>query len=357
MVREKVPGLTGIYIRNAKFGKVAYYFTFGKSGFFKAGDSLEQAIKAREDYITQQKKDSKFFGDLFEQYIELKKLSAPSKGKAMGYALKNHYQDFVSKHVAMISSTDIANLILKKDISAGSKEQLLNHLKSFYSHLISEGIVEVNPVVKVRVKGAHHFRERFLSLNEVMDIIDILAGQGWFGAMAQALLGCEMGLRRSEMWTTPHNRKITGKDMGIRWENIDFDDMKVRLKRKGGKIHVMDMTERVASALRKLGPKESGPVFTQDHSGQLRSAITMLGLNDGLDYKDQDDRLRWVSIHTFRHTFGTYLAKTTKDLLLTSRMMNHSFSSTTQRYAHMIDADATNASRQLSAMYAGGYNG
>ena len=130
--------------------------------------------------------------------------------------------------------------------------------------------------------------------------------------------------------------------------------MKIRLKRKGGKIHVLPMTERVASALEKLGSKASGPVFTRDHQPQIAAVIKKLGLNNGLDYNNQEDRLRWVSIHTLRHTFGTYLAQGTKDLLLTSRMMNHSFAATTMRYAHMIDDDAMAASNKLSEMYANG---
>ncbi len=63
--------------------------------------------------------------------------------------------------------------------------------------------------------------------------------------------------------------------------------------------------------------------------------------NTGLDYKD--DRKKWVSLYTLRHSAATQMLRNTKSLKAVGKVLNHSDQRVTQRYADALDEEKDEA--------------
>ncbi len=63
--------------------------------------------------------------------------------------------------------------------------------------------------------------------------------------------------------------------------------------------------------------------------------------NTGLDYKD--DRSKWVSLYTLRHSAAVQILRSTKSLKATGAVLNHSDQRVTERYARILDAEKDGA--------------
>ncbi len=65
--------------------------------------------------------------------------------------------------------------------------------------------------------------------------------------------------------------------------------------------------------------------------------------NKGLEYKDSDDRMKWASLYTIRHTSLTNVYNRTKDIYIAQKLANHSDSKMTERYTKVKDEQKINA--------------
>lgn len=364
-VRTKMKGHPGIYVYAGK-GKVngiqplTFYFTFQKSGYVKVGTnlegySIEDAKTKRSEYIRAVRhgeapvvtSSNHTFGAEFERFLAHVAVVTPTQIMKDRYAYRQHLKKaFGKRPVVSINKNEILFLMAtleKSGLSSSTRSGILGAIKRFYMFLLAEGARLLDPTIGVTVKSTAGNKERYLDLGEIDSMLDLCDKHGWSEARAMILLGVEMGLRRSEMFTSITDRATTGSDRSLMWERINFTTGNVTLFRKGGKYHTLPMTPRIREALVALGPKASGPVFTKSQHQRIQQIISMLGFNKGLDYKNPEDRVRWVSVHTLRHTFGSWLAMRTKDLLLVSKLMGHNHVMTTTLYAHLINGELDNA--------------
>ena len=382
--RTKVKGQPGLYIYAGQ-GRIngkqplCFYFVYRKSGYIKVGwnhegFTLEDAKAQRDKYVHamrngEQKPDPKKFevdfksaGKMFLQH--LKDTHVPS-WKNDTSIFNNHLaKHFGREPISLINTTSIEKLMgkLTRTYSTNYQSAIIGVLRRFFKYLKSEGYCKEDPSKRMRVKKKVQIKDRYLEIWEIDAMLaycdekvaaarTISKKRTWKEVRAQILLGVEMGLRRSEMYTPPGVVELRGHDYSLLWERINFETGSIRIVGKGDKERTIKMTPRVKDALIALVPKMRGKVFTTLHNKRILAVFDELGFNEGLDISNTEDRRVWCSMHTLRHTFGTYAMMKLKRPHLVAELMGHTTIQTTAVYAHLIKGSDDQAMDELGEWY------
>jgi len=136
-------------------------------------------------------------------------------------------------------------------------------------------------------------------------------------------------------------RKRNILDLSV--DETDFSARVIRVKQKGGRTHNLPMSDEVYRVLEEIRP-ESGFYFLNPKTGRPFQRIgktfstvkTAAGISKEFRY------------HDLRHSAATKLLKATGNLKLTARVLGHSSTRVTERYAHVLDDDLRAAVEVLS---------
>ena len=122
-----------------------------------------------------------------------------------------------------------------------------------------------------------------------------------------------------------------GNTFALDWTQVDFQartiTVRMKSKKRGGKVHILPISDEMLVLLGNQGPKEKGPVFT--YKGQrirsYRTAWKAACRRAGVE------GLRW---HDLRHTVGTRLVQRDHDISEVQEYLGHADITTTRRYVH-----------------------
>ena len=240
-----------------------------------------------------------------------------------------------SKKAEAISRTEVARLHLAMALTPYQANRMLAMLGSLYAFAERRGLVPgVNPVRKIE-RYSESRRERFLNTQELQRLGDALKraeGNGVtaedgtverispFAAAALRLL-LFTGCRLSEI-------------LELRWEHVDFERGLLFLpdSKTGRKTIVLN-----APALTVLIDLPRIPGNPHVIGGQ-KPGSAMTDLKRPWQRVCRDAAISGVRLHDLRHTFASYGAGSSLGLPIIGKLLGHSQSATTARYAH-LDAD------------------
>ena len=215
--------------------------------------------------------------------------------------------------------------------TAGRK---LSALRSFFKHLLREGILTENPFASVRQPRKEHRLPQLLDEQEVGELLAAPDKSKFGGARDRAIL--------ETLYSTGAR---VGELVGMDLEDIDFVTEAVRVRGKRKKERLLPLGSFAVGALRHyLERREvlAGRVaihrralFVNNRGGRLtdRSVRRMLD-----KYVLQIGIGRKISPHTLRHSFATHLLNNGADLRSVQELLGHESISTTQIYTHLTTA-------------------
>src|SRR5262249_22565631 len=129
--------------------------------------------------------------------------------------------------------------------------------------------------------------------------------------------------------------------------HVDFNLNVINvLKTKSGKarrIPIDPKGEAYAILQRLCQESKSEYVFTSPHGGGKFTNVAK-SLAAACEEAEVED----VTIHTFRHTFGTRLAAAGASIRTIKELMGHQDIKTTERYVHLVESEAHRAIAKLS---------
>lgn len=208
----------------------------------------------------------------------------------------------------------------------------LSAISGYYAYAEDEGLIERNPVGRVRRPKVNDETPRFgLDRDEVGRLLEVAERKPRDYALA--LLLVLNGLRISEVLAA--DVTDLGDERGHRV---------LRVARKGGKASIVPLAPRTASAATAmLDGREEGPLFVTRSGARLdRQAawkiIKRLAKAAGID--------KAISPHSLRHTFVTAALDAGVALHVVQDAAGHADPRTTQRYnraRHSLDGHATYA--------------
>ncbi len=202
----------------------------------------------------------------------------------------------------------------------------LASLRSFYRFLLKEGAIKNNPVGVLRSPRKQRILPKFLSLQEVESLFNVIDKESPQGRRDSAILETlySTGIRVSELVTL---------DMG----DVDTLSEVVKVKGKGKKERIVPIGGYALEAIRaylvvRKGKENCPALFLNKHGGRLttRSVARMLE-----KYAKLSGMRHNPSPHTLRHSFATHLLDRGADLRAVQEMLGHSSLSSTQVYTHV----------------------
>lgn len=200
-------------------------------------------------------------------------------------------------------------------------------LKSFFTYLYNERIIDRNPAAEVSFPRREKPLPRFLYNGEVERILDFPV-ESFPDFRDRAILETfyATGARVSELAVAEY-------------VDLDLNARSLRVLGKGARERVVFLTDDAVKRIReylaerrKLFGSLDGPLFVNARGGRL-SARGIFGIVD--KRSRAAGLLARVSPHTLRHSFATELLNNGADIRAVQEMLGHRNISTTQVYTHV----------------------
>jgi integrase/recombinase XerD len=274
----------------------------------------------------------------FEAYLQLEKGLAQASVFAYMNDLKKLDEYFQIKSFEIpVQSLKLGQLqeflqyLNELGFAAASQARMLSGIKSFFSFLVLEKILDISPAELLETPKLSKKLPEVLSYEEIemmLDSIDLSKPEGHRNrAMIEVLYAC--GLRVSE---------LTGLRISSLYPEIGF----VRVIGKGNKERLVPIGE---SALKQVSfyledrkqmdnidKKSEDIVFLNRRGKQLTRIMIFLIVKEAALAAGIDKN---VSPHTFRHSFATHLLEGGADLRIVQQLLGHESITTTEIYTHL----------------------
>ena len=216
-------------------------------------------------------------------------------------------------------------------ISARSIARIHSGLRSFYSYILLEGMIETNPTALLESPKKGVRLPEVLSTEEIdaiLSVIDLSLLEGQRDkAVIELLYSC--GLRVTEL-------------CNLKMHDLFLEEGFLRVVGKGNKERLVPMSPK---AVKELGlwfptrniilPKagEEDYVFLSVRRRQHLSRITVF--HNLRLYAERAGIKKTISPHTLRHSFATHLLEGGANLRVIQAMLGHEQISTTEIYTHI----------------------
>lgn len=207
-------------------------------------------------------------------------------------------------------------------------------VRGFYKHLLLDRVIAANPADDLRPPRAWRELPRYLSIEEVDQLLtapDVTTPRGLRDRTLIELLYAT-GLRVSEL-------------VGLKPSDLHLDVGYLTCIGKGSKERVVPIGAQAIEWMRRY-LREARPALLKGHqsawlfpNGRGTSPLTRVGFWKLLKrYAVHSGVTTDVSPHTLRHSFATHLLDRGADLRAIQMMLGHADLSTTQIYTHVLEA-------------------
>ena len=208
--------------------------------------------------------------------------------------------------------------------------RILSSLRSFYSYLVIQNKIEINPFKLIRNPKKENKLPIFLSYEEFIEILDKIKEDNELNIRNKLII--EMlyatGLRVSEL-------------TNIKLDDINESNKSIRVMGKGQKMRIVyygDYAQKVLNEYLNnnrnelLKGKTSKYLFINKNGDRL----TYRGVEYLIDEISKYSSIKYkISPHVLRHTFATHLLQEGADLRSVQELLGHSSLATTQIYTHI----------------------
>lgn len=212
----------------------------------------------------------------------------------------------------------------------------ISALRTFYKYLYRERLVEINPVTGISTPKKDKILPKFLSRDEVEQIlnnVNIETPSGFRNRTILELLWAT-GMRISEL-------------SGLNYGDLNLEQNEIRVFGKGSKERIVLVSERAKSYLLRYVQNARSLVASGFDIGELREDSPVFINNTGYRLNPKTIRNvinsvvekiclpKKVTPHVFRHSFATYLIENGADLRVVQELLGHASISNTQIYTHI----------------------
>jgi len=218
----------------------------------------------------------------------------------------------------------------------GGANRTLDVLRQILSHAVTCGLLRSNPACGVK-RNPRSKPTRFLSRAEILrlhEALDSHRGRGSGRQQADIIrLLLLTGCRRGEL-------------VRLRWSEVQGEVLRLRDAKAGPRTVFLNAPAR---ALLERQPRTGGDYVFPSREDPSRSRSTELSLWRKIR---KQARLEDVRLHDLRHTFASYAVMRGVPLPVVSRLLGHSNTRMTLRYAHVSDHETEAAAERIGTAIA-----
>ena len=278
--------------------------------------------------------------------------------KFSSYAMK----DFKPQDLEKIDGTDITRYLRHvklykkngRDItnSESAAKRKLCALRRFYEYYCRYEIISLNPTIKVDMPKIHDKAITRLDVNEVAELLDNVENGNKL-TTAQLRTHEKLKCRDLALLTLLLGTGIRVSEcVGLDINDVDFDNDRIKVVRKGGSESFVYFGDEVRAALldymeerKKMNP-DSGhenALFISSKNKRLCVRSVELLVKK---YASTVTTVKHITPHKLRSTYGTTLYNETGDIYLVADVLGHADVNTTKKhYARMEDSNRRKAAK------------
>ncbi len=201
-------------------------------------------------------------------------------------------------------------------LALSSANRLIATFKAWLNFAVHRKIIFENPIRYFKGYNPGKRHPKYLAIDDIQKIIDAAKespeGSRLYFPILTALY---TGMRIEEIY-------------GLEWQDIDFKDSSIIIKR-GGAVITKSKKERTVPLPEKLKElllpikKDSGRCFDPTNHKHAFPKIIKAA------------KLQNIGFHHFRHTYASHLAMNGVDLYTIAQLLGHSDIKVTEQYAHL----------------------
>lgn len=268
---------------------------------------------------------------------------------------KIEIRDFPIDILEKITKIDIEEYLLhcelykKGDKVLTNKERgkmrKLSSIKSMYNYFYKSELIKSNPAALVDMPKMHEKEIIRLDPNEVAELLDSVE-EGSHVTKGEQRYYNKTRLRDLALLTLLLGTGIRVSEcVGLNIEDVDFDNNRIKIYRKGGYETVVYFGDEVRDAVINYLDERNSNIKTADNKGPL--FLSMQNKRIGVrtveilvkKYTSRTNTLKKITPHKLRSTYGTNLYKESGDIYLVAEVLGHKDVNTTRKHYAAIDEE------------------
>jgi integrase/recombinase XerC len=208
-----------------------------------------------------------------------------------------------------------------------SIQRRLSAVRGFFTYLIRERELDVNPAIEIHAPKAPKRLPKTLDADQMARLLDF-RGNSPLDARDRAIMELlySSGLRLAEL-------------AGLRLTDLDLKDQTVRVMGKGSKARIVPVGRHAVTALRAWIDQRGQIRNVEDHALFVGTSGRQLGPRAIQLRIDHWARRQGLGVkihpHLFRHSFATHLLESSGNLRGVQELLGHADIATTQIYTHL----------------------
>lgn len=226
------------------------------------------------------------------------------------------------------------------------KSRKLSSLKSFYNYFFCNEIIKTNPAALVQMPKLHEKEIIRLDINEVAELLDLVE-KGNNLTKGEKRFFDKTATRDFTILTVMLGTGIRVSEcVGLNLQDLDLDDYRFKVRRKGGNESIIYFGEEVHGALcdyldiREFMIPEEGHEDALFLSLQNKRMSVRAMENMVSKYTSKIGTLKHITPHKLRSTFGTNLYRETGDIYMVADFLGHKDVNTTRKHYASISDDS-----------------
>ena len=274
--------------------------------------------------------------DSFLKYLQFEKNYSDKTIVSYGIDLEKFEEYFKSVDESLDFIVVDADLIrgwvlslMEEGYTATSVNRKLSSLRSFYHYLLRQGVVSVDPLLKVTGPKKKKPLPVFIKDADMTRLLDETAFDAGFEGLRDRLIlevFYETGIRRSEL-------------IGLTDADVDLSAKQIKVTGKRNKQRLIPFGEELERDLRvylsvrdeNISERENDAFFVRKDGRRLSPGMVYLLVKRNLT---KVVTLKKKSPHVLRHTFATSMLNHQAELEAVKELLGHESLSTTEVYTH-----------------------
>lgn len=226
------------------------------------------------------------------------------------------------------------------------KSRKLSTLKSFYNYYFCNELIKTNPAALIQMPKLHEKEIIRLNENEVAELLDLVEN-GTKLTKGEKRFYDKTATRDFTILTVMLGTGIRVSEcVGLNIEDVDLNEFRFKVRRKGGNESVIYFGDEVCDALsnymmlREYLPTCEGHEKALFLSLQNKRMSVRAMENMVTKYTDKLNTLKHITPHKLRSTFGTNLYRETNDIYMVADFLGHKDVNTTRKHYASISDDS-----------------
>lgn len=226
-----------------------------------------------------------------------------------------------------------------------AKARKLATLRSFYRYFYRNEMVKNNPAALVDMPKIHEKEIIRLDVNEVVELLDLVEN-GEKLTDGEKRYYAKNSLRDFTILTVMLGTGIRVSEcVGLNLKDLDIEENRFKVRRKGGNESIIYYGEEVAAALERYMIHREQIIPCEGHEEALFLSIQKKRMsvrtveNMVTKYTEKLNCLKRITPHKLRSTFGTNLYRETQDIYMVADFLGHKDVNTTRKHYASISDD------------------